>query len=288
MTMASHTRTARGAGVDLAYVEQGRGEPVVFVHGSVNDYRAWSAQLAPFGELYRAVAYSRRYHWPNPQPRPGTTYTVAEHVADLASLIESLGLVPAHIVGSSYGALTALTLAVERPDLVRSLVLGEPPLLPWLARLPDGPALLDAFLTNAFGPAREAFDRGETEAGVRLFIDGVIGPGAFDRLPPGARAMMLENAAAEGIETSTPPDQYFPALSTEDVSRIDVPTLLVQGDVSPAMFGRITDELARVLPRAERTTIPAASHGMHAQNPAAYTAAVLAFLAAHGAMPTTP
>jgi pimeloyl-ACP methyl ester carboxylesterase len=48
------------------------------------------------------------------------------------------------------------------------------------------------------------------------------------------------------------------------------------------MFGVITDELARVLPHAERTTIPAASHGIHAHNPAGYNAAVLSILASAG------
>jgi pimeloyl-ACP methyl ester carboxylesterase len=46
--------------VDLANVEQGHGDPVVFVHGSLGDYRLWDAQMAPFGERYRVVAYSRR------------------------------------------------------------------------------------------------------------------------------------------------------------------------------------------------------------------------------------
>lgn len=201
MAISLPSKTVHVNGVNLAYVEHGQGEPVVFVHGSVNDYRAWGAQMAPFGERYRVVAFSRRYHWPNARPDDGIAYAVAEHVADRAALIESLGLAPAHIVGSSYGALTALTLAVERPDLVRSLVLGEPPPLPWLARLPDGLALLDAFMTNAFAPVRETFARGEAEAGVRTFTDGVLGAGAFDNLQPGARATMMDNAAAEHVET---------------------------------------------------------------------------------------
>jgi len=265
-------------GIDLAYLAQEGGDAVVFVHGSVNDYRSWRAQLTPFAERYRTVSYSRRYHWPNDQPPAGAAYVAAQHASDLGALIESLGLAPARVVGSSYGAMTALTCAVARPELIRSLVLGEPPLLPWLARLPDGAALLDSFLATAFRPAAEAFERGEAEVGVRSFINGVIGAGAFDRLPPEARAMMLDNAAAMRAETTTPPERYFPALSTDDVGRLPMPVLLVEGEASPHMFGLITDELARALPAAERLTIPAASHGMHAQNPAAYNAAVLAFL----------
>lgn len=279
MTTSAQPSTVHVGDADLAYAAQGRGDPVIFVHGSLADYRTWDAQLAPFGERYRAVAYSRRYHWPYAQLSNQLIYAVAQHVADLGALIEALGLAPAHIVGSSYGALTALAFAIERPDLVRSLALGEPPLLPWLASLPDGPALLEEFMATAFGPAGQAFARGEAEAGVRLFTDGVLGAGAFDHLPPPARAALLDNAAEMRAETTTPPEQYFPALSTEDVGRLRTPTLLLQGELSPPMFGRVTDELARVLPHTERATIPAASHIMHLQNPPAFTAAVLTFLA---------
>ncbi len=281
MTTSVQPQRVRVNDIDLAYVEQGRGEPVIFVHGSLGDYRSWGAQLAPFSEQYRVVSYSRRYHWPNARPSDDGTYGVAQHVADLGALIEARGLAPAHLVGSSYGALTALTFAVGRPDLVRSLVLGEPPLLPWLARLSEGPALVEAFITNAFRPAGQALRRGEAEAGVRLFLDGVFGAGAFDRLPPPVRGAMLDNAPAMQAETTTPPEQYFPDLPTEDVRRLRLPTLLLQGEVSPAMFGRITDVLARSLPDAERAMIPASSHGMHSQNPTGYNAVVLAFLTKH-------
>ena len=262
-------------------MERGRGDPLLFIHGSLGDYRSWGAQLPPFGERYRAVAYSRRAHWPGGQASQPASCTIARHVSDLAAVIEALGLAPAHLVGSSYGALTALAFAVERPGSVRSLVLGQRPLLPWLAWRPGGQALLDAFVTTDFAPAGRAFARGDAEAGVRRFLDGVLGAGAFDRLPPEARAAMVANAAEMRAETTTPPGQYFPALSDEEVSHLRMPTLLVEGELSPAMFGRITDELARALPDAERVTIAGASHGMNAQDPPAYNAAVLAFLAGH-------
>lgn len=281
MTERVPSATVRVDDTDLAYVSQGEGEAVLFVHGGVNDYRSWYNQLPPFAERYRAVSYSRRYHWPNSQPGEGAICRIDQHVADLGGVIEALELAPVRLVGSSYGAMTALTLTIARPELVHSLVLGEPPLLPWLARTPEGVELMETFLASAFEPARAAFAEGDSEAGVRSFINGVIGPGAFDRLPPQARAMMLDNAAVMGAETTTPPEQYFPHISPDDVRGLSVPVLLVEGDISPRMFGLITDELASALPNAERVTIPSASHGMHNQNPTAYNEAVLAFESKH-------
>jgi pimeloyl-ACP methyl ester carboxylesterase len=54
-----------GDGVELHYVERGKGTAVLFVHGTLGDYSAWDAQPGPFAEAYCAVAYSRRYNYPN-------------------------------------------------------------------------------------------------------------------------------------------------------------------------------------------------------------------------------
>ena len=281
MTMLVQPSPVHLADVDLACVEQGHGDPVIFVHGSLGDYRTWRFQMEPVSQRYHAIAYSRRYHRPNALPPEGAVYAVAQHAADLGALIQALGLAPAHVVGSSYGAMTALTLAVARPGVIRSLVLGEPPRLPWLAGQPGGAAILEAFFATAFGPAGQALARGEEEAGVRLFLDGVLGAGAFDLLPEPARATMLDNAVAMRAETTTPPEQYFPALAPADVAGLPMPVLLLEGEVSPPMFGLIVDELARRLPGSERVTNPAASHSMHTMNPPAYNATLLDFLARH-------
>ena len=103
----------------------------------------------------------------------------------------------------------------------------------------------------------------------------------FDRLPEPTREMMVSNVPEMRLETATPLEEYLSDVTPEDVERVEIPTLLVVGEISPAMFPLITDELARRLPNAERATIPGASHGMHGQNPAAYNEVVSAFLARH-------
>ena len=105
-------------GAKLEYIEKGQGNPVVFVHGSLNDLRSWSLQMGPFSKQYRAIAYSRRYHYPNAGPGDSSDYSVSLHAEDLASLIKGLKLQRPHIVGSSYGAYVALVLATKNPELV--------------------------------------------------------------------------------------------------------------------------------------------------------------------------
>ena len=62
--------TATVNDIQLAYVEQGRGQPVVFVHGGLGDYRHFAGQMAAFAERHRAIAVSCRGYWPNEPLRP--------------------------------------------------------------------------------------------------------------------------------------------------------------------------------------------------------------------------
>ena len=212
-----------------------------------------------------------------PTPRPARAipaYTASLHAADLAGLIEKLDLGPAHLVTSSFGGCVALALAVARPELVRSLVLAEPPLMPWLEHIPGGAPLAEAFYADAWLPAQRAFREGDSERGVRLFLDGVIGrgpstslrTGAFDRLSPSGQRMILDNAAEMRAETLSP--DIFPALTCADVAALDRPVLLLNGELSPRLFHLINAELARCLPRATQAVIPQTSHAIHVGNPA--------------------
>ena len=176
--------------------EQGKGKPVLFVHGSVSDYRTWENQVAPFAKHYHVILYSRRYHYPNTWPGDGTDYTVTLHANDLEAVLKLLNLGPVNLVVSSYGAYISLLTALKNPGLVQSLVLGEPPILPLLISNPDNPlAVLSLLFRNfpagksfiKFGmksmkPAQQAFRQGNLEAGVHLFANGVLGESGFEQL----------------------------------------------------------------------------------------------------------
>src|SRR5512132_4091069 len=136
MATFSQPKTIHVNGADLHYIEQGMGDAVVLVHGGgATDMRTWGAQIDPFAQHYRVVAYSLRYHYPNAWVGDGSDYATVVHANDLAGLIQALQLAPAHIVSSSYGGDIALLMTHQKPQWVRTLVLGEPPLTAWRARL---------------------------------------------------------------------------------------------------------------------------------------------------------
>lgn len=264
-------------GTRLEYIEQGEGEPVVLVHGTLGDYRSWQLQMDVYSESYRTVSYSRRYHYPNECRGDESDYSAALHADDLAGLIAGLGLDSAHVVGNSYGAYTALLLAARHPQRARSVVLGDPPVFPLLDHIPKGRTVRDDFLARVWERAGDLMRQGETRAGVRTFVDGVVEEGTFDGFPPEIQDLIMENACEFGVETSSP--AFWTAFTCGDAATIETPTLLLTGDGSLEMFQLIVDELDRCMPNSEVRRVPDTTHEVSSDNPEAYNEMVLEFLA---------
>jgi pimeloyl-ACP methyl ester carboxylesterase len=268
-------------------MERGDGPPVLFVHGSVSDYRTWQAQIDEFAGRFRAIAYSRRYHWPNEPIKDGADYAMLEHVHDLEAIIAMLGIAPVHLVGHSYGAFLSLLLAVRRPAAVRSLVLTEPPVVTlFVSNAPRPTEILKLFATrprtatailkfgaNGLGPATAAFRAGDMELGVQSFGTAVLGREAFR----GLSDARMEQVRANLIKAEFLGSGFAP-LDEEQIRRIANPTLLVTGEQSPALFHRLADRLQELVPRAKRVTIPRASHIVHEDSAPAFNTEALSFL----------
>lgn len=263
-------------GSEFAYVEAGSGDPLVLVHGGLQDHRLWADLLLEFSRHFRVIAYSRRNHFPNQMSADGAPDGAGDvHAEDLKLLISALGLKRVHIVAHSSGAVAAMFFAARNPESVRALALNEPPAAGLLASTTDGPAILREFGTG-LTPAREAFRARDFDRAVRLFVDAVGQPGAFERRSVADRRMAMDNVLAHLADSiSTQPRAPF---NCDSAKHVTVPTLLTNGEHSPRFFHRIVEELAGCLPRAERVMIPNASHTVPRENPQSYSQAILAFL----------
>ena len=274
-------RVVVSGGIELHYVERGTGVPVVFVHGSLSDGGYWNDQLGRFAASgYRAIAYSRRYNPPNTNiAQPG--YSAATDADDLAGLIEKLQLGKVHVIGHSYGALTALFLAVKHPELVRTLVLAEPPAVSLLAYLPAdqsevGRATLADIQERMVKPMKTAFQKGDRAAGLCAFMDFVLDdPDAWDNMPDAARQDMLNHAHEWDIMMTS--GELFPDLDPQAVRNIAAPTLLLSGEKSYRFLALIDEELARLLPHNRRIILHGATHRMWFEQPEPCRNAVLDF-----------
>jgi pimeloyl-ACP methyl ester carboxylesterase len=265
-------------GIELSYVAQGRGTPVVFVHGSAGDWRIWENQRAAVSSRHRFVAYSRRYHAPNPWIGDGKDYSQPVHVDDLIGFIRAIEAGPVHLVGSSYGAQVALAAAVRNPELVRTLTLGEPGLANLVADTAEGKAAAAEF-GRSFAPVREAVRAGDDVRAAELMVDAALGqPGAAQQLPAAQRTVLVDNAKTVALQLNS---TARATLSCAELQRLNVPVLVFGGDRSPRLMLMTNEALSRCLPRAEQVTVSNASHLVHSINPKAYNDALLSFLDRH-------
>jgi pimeloyl-ACP methyl ester carboxylesterase len=279
-------------GAPFAYRERGTGEPVVLVHGSVSDIRTWQQPLSAIGESHRAIAYSRRYARPNDDITPGADDQMLPHVADLTCLLEALDAAPAHLVGHSWGAFICLLTAIHHPDVVRTLVLEEPPVLSLylstppratelvalLARRPKTAVALIAFGARTIAPAQKAFKRGDDEEALRRFALGVLGRDSYGRVPEERKQQMRENVNAFRAQML---GAGFPPLTEDEVRGVRAPSLLITGERTPAFQRHLSDRVHQLLPRAERITVADASHRLHEENPTAVNEAIVSFISQH-------
>jgi pimeloyl-ACP methyl ester carboxylesterase len=268
-------------GDSLHYVDIGKGEPVIFVHGTLDDYRVWQMEMDTFAKEHRVIAYSRRYAYPNKQVfNDSADYTVVVHAKDLEEFIKSLNLGPVHLVGHSYGAYTALLTTLAHPELVKTLTLGEPPVIPLLQNVPGGDTIVNSFMSKSLMPAADAFRAGNPEKGISIFIGGVIGDTNFySKLPPEVQKMMMTNVLElRGAVLTKDP---FPPLNCDDLKKINTPVLLISGEMTAPLFNAVTDELNKCLPMKEKAVLPHATHALEIENPGDFNRIVLGFIDKH-------
>jgi pimeloyl-ACP methyl ester carboxylesterase len=160
------------------------------------------------------------------------------------------------------------------------LFVGDPPkpleLLRVLVTRPRTAAAIMKFGATGIGPATAAAKRDDMDTAMRVNGTAILGREFYRQLS----ASRLEQVHANSIKAEFL-GSGFPPLAAHQVRSVQTPTLLVTGQSSPAIFHRLTDRLAELLPRNERILVDAASHIMHEDNAAAFNEAVLSFLTKH-------
>jgi pimeloyl-ACP methyl ester carboxylesterase len=238
--------------VEIAYLDEGRGEPVVLVHGFAStkeiNWRdpGWLKTLTSAGR--RAIALDNRGHGVSSKLYQPADYHSSLMAGDVNALIEHLGLGQADVMGYSMGARIAAFLALEHPQRVRSLVIGGLGI-----RLVDGVGLPDSIAL-----ALEAPSLGQvSDPQGRLFR-------AFaEQTKSDLRALA---ACIRGSRQ---------ALTREQAAAIRAPTLVAVGG-NDTIAGS-AEALAALIPNARSLVIPNRDH-MLAVGDKLFKAGVLEFL----------
>jgi len=275
-------------GAQLEYIEKGSGQPLVLVHGSSNDYRAWKHQHDELSKHFRTIVYSRRYHWPNEVIPHDKEYAMSEQLDDLEALITSLDASPVNLVGHSYGAFLSLLLAIKNPQLVKTLVLAEPPVFSLF--ISNEPKLLEIlqmmFTTPRLGieimkfgakgvaPAKEAMKQNRLEEGLQIFAKAIFGDDVnrIFELKKEEVTSNLSNAKAELLGPG------FLPIDEGSIRNLQVPVLLITGSKSKKLFQLLTNHLQKLLPNSKKIVINNATHLMQEDKLEEFNSAVISFL----------
>jgi pimeloyl-ACP methyl ester carboxylesterase len=249
------------------------------VHGSISDLRIWEAQRLAIAQRYRYVALTQRYFGTDKWSGDGKNFTQATHAADLAAFIKSLNSEPVHLVGWSYGGLTALLVAQIHPELVRTLTMHEPGIRSLVLDTPEG-RQASADFSKAMVPAASAAKAGDAVQAAKLFHEAIfsLSPGGFETEPPAIRRMVLDNARTMILALSAPPP---PALSCDSLKAVRAPTLVTRGENAQPHYRMIAEKAAGCLRNATLVIIPAANHDAPMRNAAVFNGTLLSFLQKH-------
>lgn len=250
-----------------------KGDPTVLVHGSLVDHHTWDSVLPLFRQSLEILVYDRRNH--GQSAGPPRTHPVRDDAADLAALLESLDLFPVHVVAHSYAGAVALRLAIDRPEMVRSLALHEPPFVGLLsldpATAPEAERLL-AEVRSIQARVRS----GDTEGAARAIVDSFSGhEAAWGRLSPKTRAI-FRSLADRWSEELDDPEAIRP--DVDALGELLTPVFLTSGGLSPPPVRRINSVLAGTLRNVTVRELENAGHVPQITDPALYAGLVITFL----------
>jgi pimeloyl-ACP methyl ester carboxylesterase len=169
-------------------------------------------------------------------------------------------------------------MALEHPEMVRTLVLNEPPILHWLPGLPGGDTVYAEFMSTLWEPVGDLFRQGEKELALRKSLEFFFGADLLDELPPEVRQGLEGNLV--GWEAYTTSDDTFPMLDKAQVAQLPMPILLLTAENTLPLHKLVNAELERLLPQATYVTIPDATHEMWDEQPDACAQAILEFIQA--------
>ncbi len=276
LAISAPTRFIEAGGIRFAYRRFGTpgAPPLVFTQhflGNLENFDpAISDTLAPGREI---ILFDNAGVGRSTGTAPDTIDGMA---ADAIRFIDALGLTTIDLLGHSMGGETAQLITLNRPDLVRRLILvGTGPRGGFsIARQPATTAPLfgqrdelgdDMWLPILFAPSKES------QAAGRAFIDRIQARTEDRDLPVSAETMAAYRAAANGWGSAPPDDFAY-------LSRIAQPTLVVNGSNDVVIPTINSYHLYQHLPDAELWLLPDSGHGAHFQYPALFARQVIDFL----------
>ncbi len=258
------TGRCKANGIEIHYLRTGGDKPsVVLVHGLTADGACWTPLARLLEHEYDVVMPDARGHGRSDAPADGYRYDVL--AADVAGLMEALGLAAPVLLGHSMGGMTAAVVASRTPRRLRGLILVDPTFLtPQRQR--------EVYESDAADQHRRTL--GRTREELTADLGRRHGRRSSEMVDLVARARLRTDVRT--FDILTPPNPDFRQL----VRDLTVPSLLVVGDVAAGavVSPELAADLARLNPSLKIESIPGAGHGIPHDHPERLAAVVRAWL----------
>lgn len=253
-------------GIDLAFLDQGQGMPIVFVHAFPLSKAMWNPQAEGLASAFRTITVDLRGHGESDAPL--WYYSMEQFADDLVGLMDHLGLGRAVFVGLSMGGYILFALYRKHPDLIKALVLADTRAQP---DTPEGRA-------GRFAMAQTVHREG-LEAVAALMLPKLLCPASLKSRPDLVQtvtrlitANQVSGIAGDLMGMALRPD------STPLLEHIRCPTLVIVGEEDVATPPDDARLMVYQIPSARLQVIPSAGHLSNLEQPEAFTAAIQSFL----------
>jgi non-heme chloroperoxidase len=246
--------------IDLYYEDHGSGRPVVLMHGYPLSCRAWDKQVPSLLENgYRVIAYDRRGFGKSSQPASGYDYDTFAN--DLRTLMEALDLSDVTLVGHSMGTgeVTRYLGTFGSKRVVSGVLIS--PIPPFLLQTSDNPEGVPKSLFDGFIAAAKA----DMPAWMKGFLDSFYnadklrGTLVSDQAFQASWNLAVTASAAAAVACIPTWETDFRA----DLTKIDVPILVIQGDDDNVLpFAKTGERLQGLIPDLRVVVIKGGPHAI--------------------------
>jgi len=258
-------------GTSIYYEMKGEGVPVILMHGFALDTRYWDNQFELFSENYKVIRYDFRGFGKSGLPDTLMPYS---HVNDLITLLDFLHLDKIIIMGHSMGGLAAFEFAYNYPERVHALVFAE------------GAASLKGFnnqpgskeVGNMFGKVFNIGRNNGVENGKEALLQISVSRSAINN-PNSEKIFKQMVMDYSGWHfRNKDPMQSYEQIEFEDISNLQIPVLLINGELSQDHYHQTMQKMHTYLPNSKLVVLKNSGHMLSLENPEQFNYEVLTFL----------